>query len=232
MKYYRFFRNEKRRDEFIKGNVRFEDLKKYRKIEDEVIRDKDEGKAIVKYKTPIRTVIIDPKTKLVHEEFSLGSMNSSGEVPATFFICSLCDENIDPIKKSKEFKKRYAVIINDIGKIHDLLEKNHAYSSFNRKIGKIKLDKAIYNRGDYLFTDDSKRLPIIYPPHNYHFSQKSPEDSDCHEWRFVIKLTPTKNDYKLIKKEEEKLNKKDTKKDDGLYIKIGDISDYVSPKDF
>lgn len=207
MKYYRFFEKKEYRKKFIDGIVRFGNLKSYRENENEAIRDKDEGKAIVKYKT------------------NSGDMNSSGETPRTFFICSLCDENIDPIKKSKDFKKRYAVIINDIGKIHDLLEKN---SSFDRKIGKIELIQVVYNR------DDLKRLPIKYPPYYYHFSQKLLKYSDEHEWRFVMHFLPIKKYIfrKLVFVNGIPCNRLKKQRTYGKFIKIGDIRDYVSTKDF
>ncbi len=189
MKYYRFFTEEEHRTEFINGNVRFGNLNFYKNCKDVTRKDKDEGKTIWKRKLGSNDVL------------------STGEGLGTFFIVSICDENVD---FKKMLKKGYvcAAKIHDIQKLHELLNKHY---TFDWKIGDIRFVKVEYNRGNDPRV--SKDHPSVY--RNVHYLQKSNEDAYQHEWRLVMKSEPGTNDEKEFTK-----------------IKIGNIKDIVSTKDF
>lgn len=189
MIFYRFYKNKKYRDEFINGEFRFGNLSSYKKINDNTRRDKNEGKTIWKYK------------------FRSCNVYSTGQGLGIFFILSICDESVNMEKMLKKGYK-YAVRIQDLQKLHALLNE---YYVFDWKIGDIRRVKVNYDRGDD--PRGSKDQSLIYS--NIHYFQKSQKDAYCHEWRFVMKSEPGTNDNKEF-----------------IKINIGNISDYVSPINF
>lgn len=174
---YRFFDKKEYRNQFLQGSVRFGRLEVYKEIEDQR-KDIDEGEPRGKYKTDkLQFINISRETgKATGSGFKSGEVDISGYSPNSFFIVSMSDSRVDLEFLSKKFGK-YAVKINDIEKLLDLLNRN---CKIPWKVGKIILEQVKYDKDGYLTMEDS------HLPFRYYFAQKPESFSAEYEWRVAL----------------------------------------------
>lgn len=176
--FYRFFSRKEYRDQFIQGLIRFGRLEVYKKIEDQR-KDVDEGEPRGRYNTDrLMFLNISNETgKIAGGGYKKGEVNISGNSFNSFFIVSLSEENADLEILSKKFGK-YAVKINNIQKLLDLLNQNCKVSW---KVGKILLAQVRYNKDGYIVMGQDDHLPF-----EYYFAQKHETFAEEREWRIVL----------------------------------------------
>lgn len=204
---YRFFDKKKYRNQFLKGLIRFGRLEVYKEIEDQR-KDVDEGEPRGIYKTDRMIVLnIGKETgKATGGEYKKGEVNISGYSPNSFFIVAMSDEKANLEFLSKKFGK-YAVKINDVEKLLDLLNQNCKVSW---KAGKILLAQVRYDKDGYITIGKDNHLPF-----EYYFAQKAESFAQEYEWRIVLTGSG-------IDKTDEKV----------VFIEIGSLDEVASKVDF
>lgn len=208
MKLYRFFKKKNYRDEFLTGAIRFGKLQVYKSIEDEKRRDIDEGEARGKYKTDkLAYLTVDKNTgKVIHKGVTQGDMSISGTSLDHNFILCLSDENVD-LKLIADKLGRFVVVINDVDKMLDLLNKK---CRIPWKVGRIVLMQVKYDKDKYIEMDkESQHLPF-----EYFVAQKPETFADEHEQRIVLTGSAIED-----------------VSDEYITIEIGDIKDIATKLD-
>ena len=178
--FYRFFKTNDRRDQFISGSIRFVNIEEYKEIEDAQRRDEDEGEPKGKYQADRQVLKISPETgSLIESEYQFGDVNISGSSMNKFFVVCMSDKGANLQLLSEKFGK-YIVRVNDIEKLLHLL--NIARRKISWSVGKIMFTQVKYDRGNYLqMNEGDPHLPF-----EYYYAQKSENFASEVEWRLVL----------------------------------------------